>query len=397
MDRSDTSRPLVALAVLLALSALPRLATFRQVALPTGDVVPNHLEGDEMVFRTLIQQVQRSFFHYTLQGTAILPELNQQNYDLPIFFHPPAFVYTAALLSFLPLPLVPVLMNLGTIALVFFIARRLYGDDCALWAAFLAAVCPVTWFISQKIWLDNMLILTVTASVAAMICATDRARPWPYAVAGAVFGLAFLSKATAVLVAPCLAALAYRRDRGLDVAKAAAFLVPAFLIAGWWEITLKTFNDQWLPSAYPNPEMIAKFPFVAQIVSRPWYYYLANLVAMVPVYLLALDALRRRAPVDLALGLWFAAFWLVMTVFGLQGGGYQTRYIAPAYPALAVLAAVPIPRLKTPALLGVIALIGYGMSNALLYGVIDAANVADFQSSAAGLVVRALRDVPRLQ
>src|SRR5689334_21801461 len=114
--------PPVVLAVLLALSALPRLATLRQVALPTGDVVPWHLEGDEMVFRTLIQQVRGSFFRYTLQGTAILPELNQQNYDLPIFFHPPAFVYTAALLSFLPLPLVPVLMNLATIALVFFIA-----------------------------------------------------------------------------------------------------------------------------------------------------------------------------------------------------------------------------------------------------------------------------------
>jgi 4-amino-4-deoxy-L-arabinose transferase-like glycosyltransferase len=153
-----------------------------------------------MVFKTLVDQVSKNFFNYSLQGTAILPQLNQQNYDLPIFFHPPAFVYTALLFSFLPLPLVPVLINLGTIALVFFIGRRLYADDRALWAAFLAAVCPVTWFISQKIWIDNMLILTATASVAAAIWAADNRRPWAYAIAGAVFGLALLSKVTAVLI-----------------------------------------------------------------------------------------------------------------------------------------------------------------------------------------------------
>jgi hypothetical protein len=398
MKRSRSVPPLAVLAAILVVSFLPRLATLRQVTLPSGETISYHIEGDEMVFKTLIEQVDKNFFNYSLQRTPILPELNQQNYDLPIFFHPPAFVYTALLLSFLPLPLVPVLMNLATIALVFFIGRRLYGDEGALWAAFLAAVCPVTWFLSQKIWLDNMLILTTTASVAAAIWAADRDREWAYVVAGGVFGLAILTKVTAVLMILPLTVLIRQRDKGgMTFGKAAAFLLPVCLLAGWWELTLKTFNNQWLPSAFPNPEMIAKFPFVAEIVARPWYFYLVNVVAISPVYVLALDALRQKQLRDLAPALWFLAFWAAMTGFGLRGGGYQTRYVAPAYPALALLAAEPIPRLKTAGLLVVVALIGYGMSNGLLYAVIDTPNVADFQASAAGLVIRNLREVPRPQ
>lgn len=398
MKRSGGVPPLAALAVLLAVSLLPRLVTLRQGALPSGQLVYFHDEGDEMVFKTLVDQVAKNFFNYSLQGTALLPQLNQQNYDLPIFFHPPAFVYTALLFSFLPLPLVPVLINLGTIALVFFIGRRLYGDDRALWAAFLAAVCPVTWFISQKIWIDNMLILTATASVAAAIWAADDRRAWAYAIAGAVFGLAFLSKVTAVLILVPVFALIWQRDTdGVTPAKAVAFSIPVVVMAGAWELILKSCNNQWLPSAYPNPDMLAKFPFVALIVARPWYFYLVNLVAITPVYLLALDALRRRQARDLTPALWFLVFWTAMTVFGLQGGGYQTRYLAPAYPALALLAAEPIPRLKTAGLLAVVALIGYGMSNGLVYAILETPNLADFQTSAAGIVVRNLSETPQLQ
>ena len=397
MKPATSVRPLAALGVLLAVSLLPRLATLRQVTLPSGEITYYHLEGDELVFRTLVEQVQGSFFNYSLRGTPLLAQLNKQNYDLPIFFHPPAFVYTTVLLGFLPVPLVPVLMNLGTVALVFFIARRLYDDERALWAAFLAAVCPVMWFLSQKIWLDNMVILTTTASVAAALWAAEQGREWAYAVAGAVLGLAILTKVTAVLICLPVAAFLWQRDAGgITLSKAAAFVLPAALLAGWWELTLHAFNNQWLPSAFPNPEMIAQFPFVAAIVARPWYFYLVNLIATTPIYLLALDALRRRQPRDLALGLWFIAFWGAMTIFGLQGGGYQTRYISPGYPALALLAAEPIPRLKTAGLLVVMALVGYGMCNALLYAVLQTPTLADYQGSVAWVVVRTLREIPVL-
>ncbi len=366
--------------------------------MPSGETAYHHLEYDERVFETLVDQVQRSFFNYSLRGTALLAELNKQNYDHPIFFHPPAFVYAARALSFMPLPLVPVLMNLVTIALVFVIGARWYDDERALWAAFLVAACPVMWFVSQKIWIDNMLILMVTASVAAMSWAADARRPSAYAVAGAVFGLAFLSKGTALLALLPLAALAVQRDaEGVTRAKVAAFLVPAIALGGWWELTLEVQNREWLPSALPNADMVARFPFVAEAVARPWYSYPLTLVTITPVYLLALGAVWRRQTRDLPVAAWFVAFWVGATAFGLAGGGYQTRYLAPAYPALALITADQISRLRAPAMVGAVALVGYGMMNGLLYAVLDTPHVDDFTVSAAGIVLQSIGEVSTLR
>ena len=54
MKPSGGVPPLAALAVLLAVSLLPRLVTLRQGTLPSGAMVYFHDEGDEMVFKTLV-------------------------------------------------------------------------------------------------------------------------------------------------------------------------------------------------------------------------------------------------------------------------------------------------------------------------------------------------------
>ena len=391
---SVVTRPFVVLALILAVSVVPRLATLQRVTMPSGAVVYRHFEGDERVFRELVQRVEAGFFDYSLHGSPLLGEFNPADYDLPIFFHPPAFVYTARLLSFLPLPLVPVLMNLVTIALVFFLGRRLYDDERALWAALVLAVCPVTWFVSQKIWIDNMLIMMVAGSMAATLYAADRGRTWPYALAGAIFGITFLTKVAAILILPPLAVLALQRDeRGLGGAKIAAFTIPAAAMAGWWELTLKAYNGVWSPSAFPNSGVLAAVPFTADVVARPWYFYLVTLVTISPIYLLALGAIRRRCADELPVALWVVTFWIGATAFGLRGGGYQTRYFAPAYPALALLAAASIVRCRVGGLAVVVALAGYGMMNALIYAVMDTAHLADFQFSAASLLIDKITEI----
>jgi hypothetical protein len=379
---------LAVLALLLVVSLVPRLATLQRVTMPSGEVVYRHFEGDERVFGELVQRVKANLFDYSLHGSPLLGELNPSDYDLPIFFHPPAFVYTARLLSFLPLPLLPVLMNLATIAIVFFLGRRCYDEERALWAALLAAVCPIMWFMSQKIWLDNMLVMMVAASMAVTAYAADRGRVSSYALAGATFGLAFLTKVAAVLILPALALLALQRDReGLGAAKAAAFVLPAVLLAGWWELTLKAYNGVWSPSAFPDAGVLARVPFTAEIVARPWYFYLVNVVAISPIYLLAAGAVARRRAGELPIAVWVLAFWIGATAFGLRGGGYQSRYLAPAYPALALLAAEPIPSFRAGGLAAVVALAGYGMVNAFIFAVNETPHVADFQFSAATILI----------
>lgn len=388
---------LLILAAILLVSLLPRLATLKTVATPAGPIY-YHLEWDERVLTTLVEQGKTDFFAYTLQGTPLLRELTPENYDYPIFFHPPGFVAVGRLLRFLPLPLVPVLMNLVTIALVFFVGRRLYDDERALWAAFLVAVCPVTWFVSQKIWLDNMVICMAAATVAATIWAADRRQPAAYALAGATFGIAFLAKAIAPVILPAAIVVVLLRDDRREMGKkVVAFLVPAALLIGWWQWTLYAHNGRLSPSAFPTADMMARFPFVAEIVARPPWFYLQNIVAITPVYLLALGALWWRERRDLIPCLWFLGFFIATTGFGLLGGGYQTRYLAPAYPALALVTANQVPRLGIAGIMSLVALVGYGLMHALLYAVLDAPHAADFQISIPTMVARSLSEVGRLQ
>ena len=104
-------RPLTVLAAILLFSLIPRLATLRKVVIPPNQVVYNHLEGDERVYATLVREVKKDFFHYSLQGTPelergvpLMYRMNQACYNHPLFRHPPAFIYTARMLSFVPLP-----------------------------------------------------------------------------------------------------------------------------------------------------------------------------------------------------------------------------------------------------------------------------------------------------
>jgi 4-amino-4-deoxy-L-arabinose transferase-like glycosyltransferase len=289
--------------------------------------------------------------------------------------------------------LVPVVLSLATIALVFWIGRRLYDDETALWAALVAAVCPFLWFISQKIWLDNMLIATVTLAVAAQVRAADRSTPAAYALAGAAFGLAFLSKITAALILPALLVLALSRDRrGFDIRSAVAFAIPAAVLCGGWEIAARTINGQWLPTSFPSAQMLRDSPFMAVVVGRPWHFYVSNILSINPLYLAALVPAAISRKRDWTLLAWFGAFVIALTAFGLLGGGYQSRHLAPAYPALAILAGMLLSRARQhrAALAGCILLIGYGMMNALIYAVLETPRVADFQFSAARAFVQLL-------
>jgi len=371
-----------ALAVLLACAAVPRLATLRSAS---GDPPP-HGEADEQVFITLVAQVRAHPLAYTLQGTPLLPKLDAENYDKPIFFHPPAFVYLAAALTAagIPLPLVPVLLELGAIACIYFLGLRLYGEREALWAAFLLATCPITWFVAQHVWIDAMLVFSVSLALLAADRAGENATPSAYAWAGGAFALAFLSKTTGALVLPAMIALALRRDpAALSPRKLAAAAVAAGLPCLGWIAVLRIANGQWLPSAFPTAAMMSRYPFVASIVARPWHYYASSLLLFAPVFALALLRLRALDPKDAGPALCALAFFLALTIFGLMHGGYQNRYVAPAWPALALLAGAAVAQLRTAGVIAAAALVAYGSIGAAEYAVFRTPRFADLRASVA--------------
>ncbi|MBI4423423.1 MAG: glycosyltransferase family 39 protein [Elusimicrobia bacterium] len=375
------------LSIVLLASLLVRLPTLQRVRLPSGEILYRHLEYDELIFQTLIERVQKEPLGYTLQGTPLLAHTPPWIYDRPIFFHPPAFVYlgAAAGKAGLPLPLLPVLLNLATIALVYWTGRRLYGEEAARWAAVLAAVCPVGWFVSQRIWIDNMATAATTAAFAAAVWASARPSPRSFALAGTAFGLAFLSKVPGALILPAMLLIAWTRGRsGLNAATAGSFLAPALALPAAWLLLYKLGTGDWL-QRLPPADFVESNPFVKMAHDRPWHYYFSSLAALCPAYLLALWRLRRRCAADAGPAAWCAAFWLVLTGFGMMGGVFQTRFVAPAYPALALLAGAEAAALGPTGTIAFTSLAGYGMMNAAVYAVSDSPEFADFRKSVAGL------------
>ena len=97
--------------------------------------------------------------------------LAPDNYDYPLFHHPPGFVVVAVAFGRmdLPWPAVPVLLSLLTTLATVALARRLaLPSSSQLWAGVMHLCCPLSWWASQKFWLDNALALAVCLCFVAV-------------------------------------------------------------------------------------------------------------------------------------------------------------------------------------------------------------------------------------
>jgi hypothetical protein len=192
-----------------------------------------------------------------------------------------------------------------------------------------------------------------------------------------------LSKTTGALVLPAMIALALRRDPAAFAPRKLAAAAAAALPCLGWIALLRIANGQWLPSAFPTAGMMQRYPFVASSVARPGHYYASNLVLFAPAFALALLRVRTRDRRDVGPALCAGAFFADLTLFGLMHGGYQTRYIAPAYPALALLAGAAVAQLPAGGAILTAALVAYGTVGAAEYAVFRTPRFADFRSSVA--------------
>jgi dolichol-phosphate mannosyltransferase len=141
--------------------------------------------------------------------------------DWSYYDHPPMIAWSIALgrLLFgdtrLGIRLVPMLLALGTGALLARLARRMFGPRAGVWTVFLYAVQPATFLIGGAGFPDAPLLFfwALTLMWVWHALETGRARWW--LAAGLALGGAMLSKYTAAFLVPSvlLYLLASRRDR----------------------------------------------------------------------------------------------------------------------------------------------------------------------------------------
>ena len=151
-------------------------------------------------------------------GDWITPHFNNLAYlDKPaVFFWMEAAALKIFGVSETSARLPSALMALGTMLLVWFLARRMFGDSTGLRAGLIFAACPLALVLAREVIFDMTLTFLVTVSMVAfwLIDESGFKKPWFDAVMFAAMGLAVITKGFVGILIPLLAILIYQSARG---------------------------------------------------------------------------------------------------------------------------------------------------------------------------------------
>lgn len=264
-----------------------------------------------------------------------------------------AFKTKAPLISLLPLPLyaafgpserlaalTSVAAHGATCAFSWAAARAFWPahprrETLAALAAALVALTPLLYGLSRVFLVES--VLTAIVAAAAWRCALPRRRDGEATALGLLLGLGLLAKVSFPLF---LAGLVWRRRRELAPHAATAALVGGAVAATWYAFNLPyVLGFAWSAGFGPIAADYAAAPagplafparLAAQALSRP----LA--AALCAVGAAALAAERRRFFDE---GSRLALAWLAPMAIFAVGANAEPRLLAPALPALALLAA----------------------------------------------------------
>jgi len=259
---------------------------------------------------------------------------------------------------------VPLAFSLLMTALVYFLARALYGSvPASLTAMFLMAISPIDLITSQKLWADDMTAaLTLLAALLYMISIEKKISLAAFA-AGVSCGLAAITKQSGAFLVfvviiwhfTCNSSRVFREKgfaRVIFDKYLLLFGLGAALAAGYWFVRIWAVYGS--PDYMPYQARIAhvaKTAWFGTVGGRPRILYLAGIPYQNPLFALAyisplwlwLD--RKNARKTLFLIVWIGVFLYIFQVYR-GGGGKEHRYMLPAYPAFAVLGAYVADRLR---------------------------------------------------
>jgi 4-amino-4-deoxy-L-arabinose transferase-like glycosyltransferase len=103
------------------------------------------------------------------------------------------------------------LMGCATMLLVWFLARRMFGDAVALWAGIVFATCPVAIVLAREVIFDMTLTFFVTLALTAFWLAEESnfSHPWFDVLMFAAMGAAIITKGPVGILVPLLTILIY--------------------------------------------------------------------------------------------------------------------------------------------------------------------------------------------
>lgn len=315
-----------------------------------------HDEGDEMIYTTLVSQLEAGN-GYTLQGTPLVEYglIDTYQYDRPLFFHPPGgvglFWLFHSVLGPVGIPIVQVLSFAiffwSMIALACLIGMPPLGVALA---GLLSAFNPIMAHVNTHYWLDGPLLAFSTLSAALFVWGAARKSYLLATLGGLILGYASLIKITAFLVLPGTVLLAWfflERPRFTRfIAFTACYFVPAFIVQLPWEIWQTIVYGTPFPgwAGKPSATLVESNPYVRflTVVRSPWIYVsllpriMWTVVPALVLYAIAIGDKKARG-LGAVFVLWMAIVLLFHIVLGAEGYSKVMRYVILVAPAAILL------------------------------------------------------------
>jgi hypothetical protein len=249
--------------------------------------------------------------------------------------------------------LVAVTFGLLSIWIVFEYAYRLYGAREAIVAGILLALMPGFVYMCRMTLIETMLMFFFSASLLLFFLWMRSGSNKMLFLSGVTLGLAILTKYQAVFIGLIMlvSILLLHRERIssklgrlllVAIIASAVFLPWVFFLAsqnyademlGNWFYAVQVGNEE-------RQLYSTRFPVPIFYLIEITYPYLHVHPISLPIYLIALGGfalfLWRRKTEDKFTLLWFLIMYIVFTLIPNR----NWRYVAPAFPALAVFASV---------------------------------------------------------
>jgi len=256
--------------------------------------------------------------------------------------------------------IVPLLFSAILMLLTFYLGKLLFSYRIGFYAAFMMVVNPISILSSHKIWADDMQAVFVTLSAILFFLAQKKDKFWLSFLGGISCGIAVLTKQNAGIIFPGLIVYSILIKRSFK------HLIPygiglTMATASWFYKVYSIYGNPLYSPSHPNLQKTDTTGWFKRIASRPrpLILFSIGIPYLSPLFILAYITLKNFV---LRLRLWnsiekmnkegnniaFLWFWILSFIlfFIFYGGGDEHRRMLSAYPAIAVLSAYILNKMR---------------------------------------------------
>ncbi len=258
--------------------------------------------------------------------------------------------------------IVPLASNLAVILVTFFLGRLLFDSRIGLVAAYLMAIQPVGIVTSNRLLADDFFSMWVILALFIFYWAYHRNSFLGSLCAGICLGLSLLTKQNALLLLPIVWLYIFAVSRKIFSAHFLIFAATGLFLSAHWY--LRVYNTYGTPLYHPG---YAQMVEMSTDMSRKWFQVLdkrphpsilfsVGIPYVCPPMIFLYATLKQLwtearlawtratgANPWLFLWFWLLAFFLF---FVFRAESKEERYLLPAYPAIAVLAAAGLEKIR---------------------------------------------------